>query len=91
LLICTSINFAVLRKLVEGSGLEFLQSSNSLIAGRGLYVRVTPVDERNDGGATDRKFVSRCSLEGLAPYLTSKALHQLPDDFREKLPPAAAE
>jgi hypothetical protein len=37
------------------------------------------------------KFVSRCSLGGFAPYLASKALHQLPDDFREKLPLAAAE
>jgi hypothetical protein len=87
----SSVTSAALCKLVDRTALEFLQSSNSQIAGRGLSGRVTPVDERNVGGATDGKFVSRCSLGGFAPYLASKALHQLPDDFREKLPLAAAE
>ncbi|MGA8172784.1 MAG: hypothetical protein WB816_18400 [Methylocystis sp.] len=38
-----------------------------------------------------RKFVSAYSLGGFAPYLASRALHQLPDDVREKLWPDAAE
>jgi len=65
--------------------LNFRKAPNSLIAGRRLYGRVTRVNERNDGGAKDRKFASRCSLGGLAPYLASNALHQFPDDFREKM------